>query len=262
MSVRPSKRSRVERTNHARGAAFYDLDGTLADLNLVHAALFILGNQGEWSGRIRSLLLFAARAPGLYLAERKDRRLLNQVLFESLKGVSADRLIQLGEEYCERVLIKHLYPQAVEMIDANRRTGLEPVLVTGSPDFIVAPLARHLGIADFASNRLLISRGRATGRLADPVMAADEKADWCVAYADERELDLRACWGYADSYYDLPFLAAMGHPVAVNPDRKLRSAAMSRQWPILTFEKSNDDESDASGDGILELSRRPADGAS
>jgi HAD superfamily hydrolase (TIGR01490 family) len=263
MSVSRPKPSPNRRGKAALGAAFYDLDGTLADLNLVHAALFILGNLGEWHRRISSIAALAAGAPRLYLAERKDRRLLNQVLFEFLKGVSVDRLIEIGQEYCDRVLIKHLYPSAIELVEANRNIGLEPVLVTGSPDFIVAPLCRHLGIRDFAANRLIISRARATGRLARPVMAADEKADWCVNFAAHHNLDLRRCWGYADSYYDLPFLIALGHPVAVNPDRKLRAAAMSRHWPILTFDKSTDDESDdASGAAILELPGRAADGAS
>jgi HAD superfamily hydrolase (TIGR01490 family) len=263
MSVRRAGNSRNGRVKRARRAAFYDLDGTLADLNLVHAALFILANLGEWSGRIGSLISFAARAPVLYAAERKDRRVLNHVLFESLKGVSADRLFSLGEEYCERVLIKHLYPRAIELVEANREVGLEPVLVTGSPDFIVTPLAAHLGIARFAANRLVISRGRATGRLAEPVMAADEKAAWCSRYAAESGIELADCWGYADSYYDLPFLAAVGHPVAVNPDRRLKSAAMSRKWPILSFETSIDDASgEGAGDVILEFPGRPADGAS
>src|SRR5215475_1502727 len=146
MSVLHSKPSRNGRGKAAPGAAFYDLDGTLADLNLVHAALFILGNLGEWHRRIISIATFAASALRLYRAERKDRRLLNQVLFESLKGVSADRLVELGQEYCDRVLVRHLYPSAIELVEANRNIGLEPVLVTGSPDFIVAPLCRQLEI--------------------------------------------------------------------------------------------------------------------
>src|SRR5271166_4955273 len=225
-----------------RRAAFYDLDGTLVDLNLVHAAIFTLANVGEWSGRISYLLGFAARIPRLYVAEQRDRRLLNTVLFEAFKGVSRDRLFSLGEEYCERVLIGHLFPRAVELIDANRAAGIEPVLVTGSPDFIVAPLARQLGIADFAANRFVFSRGRATGRLAEPVMAGDEKSVWCADYAAERNIDLADCWGYADSHYDTSFLAALGHPVAVNPDRRLRAATLSRQWPVIHFEKAADSE--------------------
>ena len=225
-----------------RRAAFYDLDGTLVDLNLVHAAVFTLANVGEWTGRVSYLLGFAARIPRLYVAEQRDRRLLNTVLFEAFKGVSRDRLFSLGEEYCDRILASHLFPRAVELLEANRAAGIAPVLVTGSPDFIVAPLARHLGIADFAANRFVFSRGRATGRLAEPVMAGDEKAVWCSDYAAQRDIDLADCWGYADSHYDTAFLAALGHPVAVNPDRRLRAAALSRQWPVIHFEQAADSE--------------------
>jgi len=246
-----------------RRAAFYDLDGTLVDLNLVHAAIFTLANVGEWSGRVSYLLGFAARIPRLYIAEQRDRRLLNTVLFEAFKDISRDRLFSLGEEYCERILVGHLFPRAVELIEANREAGLEPVLVTGSPDFIVAPIARHLGIADFAANRFVFSRGRATGRLAEPVMAGDEKAVWCNDYAAARDIDLADCWGYADSHYDTAFLAALGHPVAVNPDRRLRAAALSRQWPVIHFEKAADSEQvhDQDFNHDREESTRGSDGA-
>src|SRR6266849_4497194 len=249
MSVSNNRKAANGSRANPRRAAFYDLDGTLVGLNLVHAALFMLANVGEWSGRLSYLFGFAARITQLYLAERRDRRLLNTVLFESFKGVSRDRLFSLGEEYCERILIRNLYPRAIELIEANRSAGIVPVLVTGSPDFIVAPLARHLEIADFAANRLVFSRDLATGRLKAPVMASDEKAVWCAQYAAERDINLADCWGYADSHYDTAFLAALGHPVAVNPDRKLLAAATNRQWPVIRFEKTpssqNRDFSDA-----------------
>jgi HAD superfamily hydrolase (TIGR01490 family) len=227
------------RSRAAKGAAFYDVDGTLMGLNLVHAALFMLANVGEWSGRAGGLLSFAARLPLLYVAERRDRYLLNAALFAAFKGLSRDRLDALGEEYCERILVRHLFPQATELIEANRIAGLEPILVTGSPDFIVAPLAAHLNVTTFVANRLVYNRGRATGRLHEPVMAGDAKAAWCIAYAAAHRLNLRSCWGYADSYHDLAFLAAVGHPVAVNPDRKLREIARGRQWPMIRFAKPN-----------------------
>lgn len=236
-----------------RGAAFYDVDGTLMGLNLVHAALFMLANVSEWSGRASGLLSFAARLPLLYMAERRDRYLLNAALFAAFKGLSRDRLEALGEEYCERILIGHLFPQATEMIEANRAIGLEPILVTGSPDFIIAPLAAHLKVATFVTNRLVYSRGRATGRLHEPIMAGDAKAAWCIEYASGKRLDLRTCWGYADSYHDLAFLAAMGHPVAVNPDRKLREIARGRQWPVINFPKARrTSQLIESGTGALE----------
>jgi HAD superfamily hydrolase (TIGR01490 family) len=236
MSVQRPIRARTSRSA-AKGAAFYDLDGTLVGLNLLHTALYLFANLGEWSGRAAYLLNFVARIPALYFAEKRDRHLLNEVLFELFKGVSRDRLEELGDEYCERVLMKNLYPKGRNMIEANRAAGLAPVLVTGSPDFVAAPLAKRLAIDDYAANRLVYSGGRATGRLRPPVMAGDEKARWCSAYASAKQLDLGKCWGYADSHYDLPFLAAVGHPVAVNPDRNLSATAHSRQWPIIHFDE-------------------------
>lgn len=238
MSVQRPKSAPRKLTPATRAAAFYDLDGTLTDLNLLHATMFFLANLAEWGGRITYLTALAIRLPRIYRAEQRDRRLLNVVLLESLKGISRDRLEILGDEYCDRFLMGRLYPQALNLIERNREVGLEPVLVSGSPDFVVAPLARRLNIATFVANRLHYFRNLATGRLLEPVMAGEEKAIWCANYAAGQDIDLDACWGYADSYYDLPFLTALGHPVAVNPDRRLEAAAHNRQWPILRFAKT------------------------
>jgi HAD superfamily hydrolase (TIGR01490 family) len=236
MSVYDHGNRRNGRT--AKGAAFYDLDGTLMGLNLIHGTLFAFTNIGEWSRRVSYAAGLVARLPMLYLAERRDRHLLNVTLFEMFKGISRDRLMTLGEEYCDRVLMANMYPRAIDMVEANREAGLEPVLVTGSPDFIVTPLAQRLGIETYAANRLVYSRGLATGRLHNPVMAGEAKAAWCEAYAAANRISLSASWGYADSHYDLPFLTALGHPVAVNPDRRLLAMARIRQWPVVRFDKA------------------------
>jgi len=155
----------VQNGNSKRGAAFYDLDGTLVDVNLLHATTYMLANVAEWKGRLTNLAALALRLPRLYAAERHDRRLLNVAMFEIFKGISRDRLTVLGEEYCDRVLMHRFYSQALDLLEGNRAAGLEPVLVTGSPDFIVAALALGLGVEIFAANRLSFSRNCANGRL-------------------------------------------------------------------------------------------------
>jgi fatty acyl-CoA reductase len=236
MQVHEHHRKRHGRA--AKGAAFYDLDGTLMGLNLIHGTLFAFSYIGAWSGRVTSVLGLATRLPMLFLAERRDRHLLNVVLFEMFKGIPRERLVTLGEEYCDRVLIANMYPSAIEMIAANRDAGLDPVLVTGSPDFIVEPLARRLGIESFVANRLAFDNGFATGRLCEPVIVGNAKAAWCAEYAAANRISLKDSWGYADSHYDLPFLAALGHPVAVNPNRRLLAVARQRRWPIVRFDKT------------------------
>jgi hypothetical protein len=94
-------------------------------------------------------------------------------------------------------------------------------------------------------------------------MATDQNAVWCAQYAAERDINLSDCWGYADSHYDTAFLAALGHPVAVNPDRRLRAAATNRQWPVIRFEKyqaPQDREFADVGEAIDELSEIQSDG--
>jgi phosphoserine phosphatase len=51
--------------------------------------------------------------------------------------------------------------------------------------------------------------------------------------------DLAECTAYSDSHTDLPFLEAVGHPVAVNPDRALRRTPTERSWPVLELRMSN-----------------------
>jgi hypothetical protein len=53
--------------------------------------------------------------------------------------------------------------------------------------------------------------------------------------AEREGIDLAASTAYSDSETDLPFLEAVGNPVAVNPDRGLARIARERGWQILEF---------------------------
>jgi HAD superfamily phosphoserine phosphatase-like hydrolase len=107
------------------------------------------------------------------------------------------------------------------------------VLVTGALDLTVIPLARHLGLDYWVTNRLEYVDGKATGRLLPPVMAAATKASWIRVYAEREGLHLSDCYSYSDSMSDLPMLSMVGHPTAVNPDYRLRNTALQHDWPIL-----------------------------
>ena len=61
------------------------------------------------------------------------------------------------------------------------------------------------------------------------------KADAVRELAAREGIDLAASTAYSDSAADLPFLEAVGKPVAVNPDRRLRRIARERAWPVLEF---------------------------
>jgi HAD superfamily hydrolase (TIGR01490 family) len=214
-------------------AAFYDLDGTLVRTNLVHAFAFTARNQqGLLKSAVKTALTMAS-VPMFIAADFWNRRLFNDLFFVRYRGESEDRLRAMSQELFDTVLRPSIFPGAYELIDKSRQLGLRQVLVTGALDLTVQPLARHLKIDDYVTNRLEFVDGYATGRLLPPIMAAATKASWMRIYAEKEHLNLSDCYGYSDSMSDLPMLSVVGHPTAVNPDIRLRGTALQHDWPIL-----------------------------
>jgi phosphoserine phosphatase len=63
------------------------------------------------------------------------------------------------------------------------------------------------------------------------------KANAMRELAEREAIDLDRSTAYSDSHTDLAFLEAVGNPVAVNPDKKLRNVAIERDWPVLRFKQ-------------------------
>jgi HAD superfamily hydrolase (TIGR01490 family) len=214
-------------------AAFYDMDGTLVSTNIVHAFLYNAKNQ---QGVLKSIVKTAATVASIPLflgADLYNRRLLNDLFFMRYKGESEDRLRYLADELFESAIRPSIFPGAYELIEKSKEMGLRQVLVTGALDLTVRPLAEHLGLDDYVTNRLEFVDGMATGRLLPPVMAAATKASWMRTYAERETLSLSDCYAYSDSMSDLPMLSIVGHPTAVNPDFRLRATARQHDWPVL-----------------------------
>ena len=214
-------------------AAFYDLDGTLVRTNLVHAFAFNARNQQGVLKSVTKTAYTLASVPMFIAADFWNRRLFNDLFFVRYKGESEDRLRAMAQELFDTVLKGAIFPGAYELIDKSRQLGLRQVIVTGALDLTVEPLARHLKIDDYVTNRLEFVDGYATGRLLPPIMAAATKASWMRIYAEKENLNLSDCYGYSDSLSDLPMLSVVGHPTAVNPDIRLRSTALQHDWPVL-----------------------------
>jgi HAD superfamily hydrolase (TIGR01490 family) len=214
-------------------AAFYDLDGTLVRTNLVHAFAFTARNQQGILKSVVKTVTTMASVPMFLAADFWNRRLFNDLFFVRYRGESEDRLRAMAQELFDTVLKKSIFPGAYELIDKSRQLGLRQVIVTGALDLTVQPLARHLKIDDYVTNRLEFVDGYATGRLLPPIMAAATKASWMRIYAEKENLNLSDCYGYSDSLSDLPMLSVVGHPTAVNPDIRLRSTALQHDWPVL-----------------------------
>ena len=91
----------------------------------------------------------------------------------------------------------------------------------------------QLGADDLICNRFEIRKGKATGRLEDPVIGGNVAGQWARSFASEHGIDLDASWAYGASAADSLLLSAIGQPCAVNPDWQLRRLAKDHDWPVV-----------------------------
>jgi HAD superfamily hydrolase (TIGR01490 family) len=214
-------------------AAFYDVDGTLIRGNVVNAFGYYAMNQPTLTGSLVKTLSTVASLPLYWVADKVSRKAFNEMFYKVYEGQSEDRLVVLAEDMFEEVIKPSIYPRSKDLIEESRRAGCRQVLISGGLDFVIRPLARHLGMDDMIVNRLEFSNGYATGRLKKPFVGGATKAVLIRDYAQKHGLDLNRSWGYTDSYSDYAMLAVVGHPTAVNPDLRLRAVARSYDWPVL-----------------------------
>jgi len=221
---------------YKNSAAFYDVDGTLIRINIVHTFSYYAQRQPSLVESLKRTITTAASIPMFWAADKVSRKWFNEIFYRSYQGASEDRLVMLAEELFEDVIEPNIYPRARDLIDESRRAGVRQVLISGALDFTLRPLARYLGVDELIANQLEFDGGYATGKLAKPFVAGATKAEIMRGYARKHAIDLGESWAYTDSFSDYPMLAVVGHPTAVNPDLRLRSIARSYDWPVLDLD--------------------------
>jgi HAD superfamily hydrolase (TIGR01490 family) len=223
------------RQKSLQAAAFYDLEGTLVSTNLVHTLGFYARRQQGLFQTFKKSAMTLAKLPFFAVTDLYSRNVFNEVFFKSYEGESEDRLRFFAQELFEDVLKPAIFDGTFELIETSKKIGLRQVVITGALDFTVAPLIKHLGIDDYAANRLEFVNGYATGRLLPPVMASATKAKWIREFAERENLSLSDSYAYSDSISDLPMLSIVGHPAVVNPDFRLKQTALQHDWAILNL---------------------------
>jgi HAD superfamily hydrolase (TIGR01490 family) len=216
-------------------AAFFDLDKTV----IAKASVVAFGTPLYREGLIsRRTVLRGLWGQLLYLHlgadEARIARMRTSVLALT-KGWDQTRVREIVEEALESVVAPIVYAEALELIRTHRNAGRTVVIVSASPEEIVVPLAHYLGVdAAIASRPDIDEHGRYTGTMAFDAFGAN-KVSAMHELAGERRIDLAESYAYSDSATDAPMLEAVGHPVAVNPDRELARLAAERGWEVRTF---------------------------
>jgi putative phosphoserine phosphatase/1-acylglycerol-3-phosphate O-acyltransferase len=110
------------------------------------------------------------------------------------------------------------------------------VLATTTPYDVIKPFADLLGFDDVLATRYRVAAdGTYDGTIDGEFVWSRGKARLVQAWARSNVVDLGESYAYSDSFFDIPMLSKVGHPVAVNPDPRLLMYASARRWPTVWF---------------------------
>lgn len=216
-------------------AAFFDLDKTIVSRSSSLALSRPLYRAGLVS---RGQLLRGVYAQLVYLLVGADERRMERLkdgMLKLTKGWDRGQLERLVQDVLLEVIDPYVYAEALELIEQHRAAGRGIYIVSSSPEEIVRPLARHFGVSGVIATRARVGQdNRYTGEL-EFYAYGERKAEAMRELARKHGIDLTRSFAYSDSITDVPMLEAVGHPVAVNPDRDLRRVAEERGWEVVTF---------------------------
>lgn len=212
----------------------FDLDYTLLPLDSDHAwgeFTTTLGWTDAQQFRQRNDAFYAA-----YQAGTLDIHDYVRFATAAVRAHGPQAARQAQARFLREVIEPAITPQALALVQAHQRADDAVVVVTATNAFVTRPIAQRLGVDELIAVELAFGPdGWITGEIQGTPSFREGKvqrvADWLRARGldwDDAEVTF-----YSDSMNDLPLLERAAHPVATNPDARLRALATARGWRIL-----------------------------
>jgi HAD superfamily hydrolase (TIGR01490 family) len=214
---------------------FLDLDGTLTRINSGYALVrtAYARNLIGPGGITRSLILSVAYKTRLAPADR-----IIESMGSWLSGMDPKDLEDTAVAAVEKYLIPSVFPAAAAEIERHKSDGAILVLLSSAVAEICKPFAAALSIDHVLCTEMEKNGTKLTGLPSGKYCYGEEKKRRMENFCAVNNRDLNKSWYYADSYSDLPALGLTGHPVCINPDKKLRKAANEKGWKVLYWGRS------------------------
>ncbi len=215
-------------------AAFFDLDKTLWACSGERAFAGYQFRQGRLTIAQLASVIYQYFRYELGLIDDVDT-LKRSVLRELFAGEAVAPCIEVYTAHFHRHLSQLLFPEMIERVRSHQQAGDKVVIVSAALDFIVSPVAELLNADQWFATQLEIVDRKFSGDVSDRIHYGEAKALVVKNYADKHGLDLVQCHAYGDHWEDRYMLGIVGHPVAVNPGRRLAQLAQHQQWTTLVL---------------------------
>jgi HAD superfamily hydrolase (TIGR01490 family) len=214
--------------------ALFDLDHTLLPLDSDHTWGVFTTEMG-WNDPV----VFSQRNDEFYAhyqAGTLDIHDYVRFATRAARERGAAQAAQAHARYMDEVIRPRITPEALALVRSHQHAGDTVMIVTATNEFVTRPIAQAFGVSELIAVELeRDDSGWITGEIKGTPSFREGKVTRVAQWLAMRGLG----WGdvemsfYSDSMNDLPLLEKAHHPVATNPDARLRQLATERGWRIL-----------------------------
>lgn len=153
-----------------------------------------------------------------------------QLNLSPLVGKDLALVAEAARSFAAERLISLIYPTAYQLVQQHREQGHLLLMISASEDFLVQPLAEHLGFDAAIGIGIETRQGCITGRPLQPLSYQAGKIACLQHWLSQHSIQPGQSWFYSDSHNDLPLLDWVDHPRPVNANTLLQQLAASRGW--------------------------------
>lgn len=215
--------------------AFYDLDHTVLEDNSATHLVNEARNRGVMSERLfrHAVWLSILYKLGIGNSTKMIVRMLSW-----LKGLKVETVFDLCEEVFSKQIVDKIRPEIQETIREHRSRNGGVILLSSATEPICKPVARYLEMDDLICSLLEAHDGVFTGTTRGKLVYAKEKETRLRSYCKEHGYSEADAYYYGDSFTDEHVMKAVGHPIAVDPDKRLLRIALKNGWTIMSRNRS------------------------
>lgn len=214
--------------------ALFDLDHTLLPIDSDHS-------WGEFSIELgwQDAQTFRQRNDAFYAHYQAGTLDIHDYVRFATEAVCVRGPVEAAKahnRYMDEVIRPRILPQALELVRSHQRAGDTVMIVTATNEFVTRPIAQAFGVSELIAVEL---ERNAHGWITGEIKGTPSFREGKVTRVEQWLVAKGLGWGdvqmsfYSDSMNDLPLLEKAQHPVATNPDARLRQLATQRGWRIL-----------------------------
>jgi len=210
--------------------AFYDLDHTILDGN---SATHLVLESRKRKLMSESQYRHAVWLSILYKLNIGNPTLMINRMLTWLKGLKEAELMNQAQDIFDSRIKETIRPGILQTIEEHRANNGAVVLLSSATSIICKPVSSYMKLDEVICTQLEAENGILTGHTSGKLVYGPEKKVRMLAFCKEKDYDPNDAWYYGDSHTDRYVMEAVGHPVAVSPDKRLRKIAKKNSWPIL-----------------------------